>query len=90
MVNFILSTDKTLERRQGMINTFDYRKLRGRIVEMYGTQNEFFEHLNISKTALSKKMQNKSGFSQDDVVEWCNLLDIDLKDVGSFFYALKV
>ena len=66
---------------------FEYRKLRGRIVEKYGTLNAFFELLDISKIQASKKINGRSGFSQKDVVEWCGLLDIALKDVGQFFYA---
>ena len=66
---------------------FKYAKLRGRIVEKYGTIDSFGDKLNISKTQLSKKMNGKAGFSQADIIQWSNLLDIDLCDVGSFFYA---
>lgn len=64
-----------------------YKKLRGRIIEKYGTQEKFGEEIGISKTSLSKKMTGKSGFSQKDIIRWCELLDIDLKNVGEFFYA---
>lgn len=66
---------------------FEYRKLRGRIVEKYGTLNAFFEKLKITNVQASKKINGKAGFSQEDIVEWCDLLDIDLIDVGPFFYA---
>lgn len=66
---------------------FKYAKLRGRIIEKYGTIDAFGKELDISKTQLSKKMNGKAGFSQSDIVKWSNLLDIDLSDVGSFFYA---
>lgn len=69
---------------------YDYSKLRGRIIEKFGTLNAFFEKLNISSVMASKKLNNKAGFSQADINQWCNLLDIDLKEVGSFFYAPKV
>lgn len=64
-----------------------YNKLRGRIIEKYGTQDQFRKKLGISSTAMSNKMRGKSGFSQNDIVTWCSLLDIELKDVGSYFYA---
>lgn len=67
--------------------SFEYAKLRGRIVEKYGSIASFSDHLGISKTQISKKMTGKAGFSQSDIVEWSRLLDIDLKDVGLFFYA---
>lgn len=66
---------------------FKYAKLRGRIVEKYGTMDAFGNKLNISKVQMSKKMNGKAGFSQSDIVQWSKLLDIDLCDVGSFFYA---
>ena len=66
---------------------FKYAKLRGRIVEKYGTIDAFGDKLNISKVQLSKKMNGKAGFSQADIIQWCDLLDIELNNVGSYFYA---
>jgi hypothetical protein len=68
----------------------DYSKLRGRIVEKYGTQKAFFSHLSITSVQASKKINGKTGFSQKDIIEWCGLLDINLEDIGSYFYAQKV
>jgi len=64
-----------------------YAKLRGRIVEKYGTQDEFRKKVGISKTAMSKKMTGKTGFSQNDIVKWCELLSIDLQNVSDYFFA---
>lgn len=64
-----------------------YAKLRGRIVEKYGTQDEFRKKIGISKTAMSKKMTGKTGFSQNDIVKWCELLSIDLQNVSDYFFA---
>ena len=63
-----------------------YAALRGRIVEKYGTQQDFCEALGVSQTSVSKKMSGKAGFSQKDIKLWCKLLDINLGDVGRFFY----
>ena len=73
-----------------MNNTFDYRNLKGRIISKYETLSKFYEIVGISNEWGSKKMTSKAGFSQDDIVYWSGLLDIDLKDVGSYFYVLKV
>ena len=35
--------------------SYTYNKLRGRIIEMYGTQGKFAEKLGISKNSVSKK-----------------------------------
>lgn len=66
---------------------FKYAKLRGRIIEKFGTNGNFSVALGISQNSLSLKLNNKTNFSQKDIVEWCDLLDIDLKDVGDYFYA---
>ena len=69
---------------------FDHSKLRGRIVEKYGTYAAFYKNLDISEVQASNKLNGKSEFSRRDIVRWCELLDIDLKDVGLFFYVLAV
>lgn len=66
---------------------FTYSKLRGRIVEKYGSQEKFCEAVGLSPVSVSNKMTGQTGFSQKDIVKWCELLDIDLKEVGLFFYA---
>ena len=71
-----------------MENKAKFAKLRGRIVEKYGTQARFSEHIGLSKTSITKKMTGKSGFSQKDIIKWCEALDIDLEDSGIYFFAI--
>ena len=66
---------------------FEYNKLRGRIVEKYGTQAKFAQELGISSTAMSEKMTGKTTFSQRDIERWRKLLDIDSEDIGKYFFA---
>lgn len=66
---------------------FEYNKLRGRIVEKYGTQAKFAQELGISPTAMSEKMTGKTMFSQKDIDQWRKLLDIDSDDIGIYFFA---
>jgi len=63
-----------------------YAKLRGRIVEMFGTQDAFRKKIGISKTAMSKKMTGKTGFSQKDVAQWSGLLSIQSEQIGEYFF----
>ena len=65
---------------------YNYSKLKGRIVEKYGTRKEFAKYLGLSEVSMSNKMTNKSGFSQDDVVIWAKALDIEEKDYGAYFF----
>lgn len=41
---------------------YTYDKLRGRIIEKYGSQEKYAEVLGISTNSLSKKMTGKTGF----------------------------
>ena len=66
---------------------FNYAKLRGRIIEKFGSIDAFGNKLKISKAQLSKKLNGKAGFSQADIIEWSDILDIDLSEVGLFFYS---
>lgn len=66
---------------------YAYDKLRGRIIERFKTQERFAQSLGISKNSLSLKMNGKTGFSQDDVKKWCDLLDIKTEEIGEYFFA---
>ena len=67
-----------------------YPRLRGRIIENYGSYRNFAETWGKSMVAVSNKLNQKTGFSQSDIVEWSTLLDINLKDIGSFFFDKKL
>nr|WP_308743108.1 DUF739 family protein [uncultured Anaerocolumna sp.] len=69
---------------------FDYSKLRGRIVEKYGTQREFAKLNKMSDRSMSLKLNNGIGFSQEDIVRWCEMLDIDSSDIPIYFFKIKV
>lgn len=66
---------------------YKYRKLRGRITEIFGTQAAFALALGLSKNSVSKKLTGKTEFSQSDVEQWAKLLNIQRSEYGEFFYA---
>lgn len=70
--------------------SFDYSKLRGKIVEKYGNQSNFASALGISENTLSLKMNNKVRFTTDDITTISRLLEIDAGEIGRYFFALKV
>lgn len=69
---------------------FDYGKLRGRIVEKFGTQSSFAEAMNISDGSLSNKLASKSYFSADEIAIACELLAIPQNEVSTYFFTRKV
>lgn len=66
---------------------YSYDKLRGRIVEKFGSQEVFASKLGLSVNSVSKKMNGKSGFSQKDMIEWSGLLEIDSSEYGLYFFT---
>lgn len=66
---------------------YTYNKLRGRIIERYGSLTAFCEHLTISMNSLSKKMTGKTGFSQEDIELWSGLLGIKQDEYGEYFFS---
>ncbi len=69
------------------MSVYEYRKLRGRIVEKYGSQRAFSEKLGDSYVAVSNHMRGISGFSQEDIVKWSEALEIKPEEYGAYFFA---
>ena len=67
--------------------SYEYNKLKGRIVEKYGTQSNFAKEAGISYVAMSKKLNGKIGLSQSDILAWSDLLDIDKTEYADYFFA---
>ena len=69
---------------------YDYRKLRGRIKEMYNTQDAFAEKLGIGRVTLSQRLNNVSEFSQDESYKSCDILGIKKEEIPVYFFTLIV
>lgn len=67
--------------------SFKYNKLRGRIVEKYRSQAEFARIIQQSEQTIAAKLAGRSSFTQDNIIRWCEALDIDQNDIGSYFFA---
>lgn len=68
----------------------DNLNLRGRIIQKYGSQKEFAKRLDITEQTVTAKLNGRSQFTQDDILLWCNALDIIAEDVGEYFFAEKL
>ncbi len=69
---------------------YDYRKLRGKIKEVCGTQDAFSEKLGIGRVSLSQRLNNQLEFSQDEIFKTCDILDIPRGDIPLYFFTLEV
>ena len=68
---------------------FDYSKLRGKIVEKYGTIKKFADTVAISRSILSIKMNNRRAFSQEEIYRIAILLDIE-HEISDYFFTQGV
>lgn len=69
---------------------YDYSKLRGRIIEKYGSMSRFSEAVGLSEIALSRKLNNKIDISRENILKWSELLDIPSDEYGVFYFAKKL
>lgn len=69
---------------------FDYSRLLGKIKEKCGTQNEFSRLMKMSRTSLSKRLNNLIDFTSDEILTACKILEIDFNEIPVYFFALKV
>ena len=59
-------------------------KLRGRIIEMYGTYSRFAERIGLTKAALSIALK-RGEFSSIRIREWADALQIPDSEISDYF-----
>lgn len=69
---------------------FDYSKLKGKIVEVFGTQGHFAKAAGMSERTLSCKLNNKVPFTQPEMLLISKLLKINTSNLDEYFFATKV
>ncbi len=70
-----------------MVVDYSYKKLKGRIVEKYGTRRAFADAIGISENWLSDKLTGKVALKQTDIELWVNLLGIDRNEINDYFFT---
>lgn len=65
----------------------DYSKLRGAIREKYGTHKAFAPALSMSEASLSAKLNGRTEWQTDEIVQACQLLDIPLERAHEYFFC---
>ena len=69
---------------------FEYRKLLGRIVEIFNTRRAFAEAMGISEKTLTFKLSGQSGWTQQEMLKACELLQIPKEQLPDYFFVLAV
>ena len=62
-------------------------KLKNRIIEKYGTYQNYAKYAGISPSALSKKLAGRRYFTHDDIIKAVILLE--LENVDEYFFKLR-
>lgn len=68
------------------MNEFNYRKLRGKITEMYGSQTAFAKILNVVPLTVSRKLCGESSFTRDEMLKWATALGIERDEITAYFF----
>ena len=63
-----------------------FMRLRGRIIERFGTYVAFASAAGIEKNCLSAKLSGKTKISMPEAARWSQLLGIEDVDFVAFFY----
>ena len=67
-----------------------YAKLRGKIKEVFGTQDAFAEALKMDAATLSSKLNNRSDWKREEIETACKILNIPVEQLHEYFFTLKV
>lgn len=69
---------------------YNFSKLNGKIVEIFGTQLAFAEAIGLSEMTVSKKMNGKRPWKQTDMAKACEVLGIPISEIPVYFFATDV
>lgn len=64
-----------------------YSKLRGKIREVFGTQEAFAEAMGMNTATVSGKLNGKSDWTRAEMELACSLLGISMMKMHSYFFC---
>lgn len=69
---------------------YNYQKLLGKIKEVFNDNSSFASAMEKSERTISLKLNNKREFKQSEIIVACELLNIRVNEIPSYFFELKV
>lgn len=69
---------------------YDFSKLRGKIIEVFGKQEAFAKALGMSSRSLSLKLNNERYFKPTEINKAIELLGLNLSDIPEYFFTAEV
>lgn len=67
-----------------------YSKLRGKIREVFGTQEAFAEAIGMNTVSLSQRLNGKLEWKISEIAKACEVLGIPLLENAEYFFTRKV
>ena len=67
-----------------------YGKLKGKIREVYGTQQAFSDAIGLSVVAVNQRLNGKVQWKTPEIAKACEALHIPLTAAWQYFFTLKV
>lgn len=69
---------------------FDTNKLRGRIVEKYGSLQRFSNKTGFKYSTLQNKLRSMTYFNQVEITNFLDWLDISEEEIGEYFFNQEI
>lgn len=69
---------------------YDFSRLRGKIVEVFGKQEAFAKALGMSERSLSLKLSSIRYFKPPEICKAIELLGLSFVDIPEYFFAVDV
>ena len=68
---------------------YDYSKLKGKIIEVFGTQRDFAKAIGISQQTISYKLNGLAEWTQEDIEKTISALGIPASEIHIYFFYQK-
>lgn len=66
---------------------WEYSKLKGKIKEIYDTQEAFSKEIGLSATSLNYKLNNQIQFRQEEIYAMINALSLEDSEIRVYFFT---
>ena len=69
---------------------YDYSKLKGRIKEIFDTQEAFALAVGLSARSITLKLSSARGWKQNEIMKAIKVLGLTEGDIQPYFFTVKV
>ena len=70
--------------------SYNYSKLRGKIIEKFGTLGEFSKAMKWSERTNGLKLSGRVEWKQNEIITATRLLDVNSEDIDIYFFDVEV